>query len=164
MESFISLIEECRKGKKNRIIHNASKDHAFALFSSLIDEARKTKEDVRIISGNLDRDFYAKLADSITTCMDDGVKVSVSVVSHEFDVDANTFAQAVKKHENGKLFVSPNDLEVEGPHFLVVGENKFRLELDHDQAKAIANFNDPKVGKTLVNVFNRISQLQSKHN
>ena len=46
-----------------------------------------------------------------------------------------------------------------GPHFILAGDNCYRVEVDHNQTKAIANFNDKKTGGLLKILFD---DLKSK--
>ena len=159
MEEFRDIVEECRKGKKNRIIHNASRNHAYILFKNLIEEAKENNEEVRIVSGCLDLSFYDDLVEITRSCLDNGVKFTVLVAGCDFELSSNKFAQLINSHDNGTL-ITNSDISINGPHFIIVGDNKYRLELDDDLSTAIANFNDPVVADSLIEVFSDLSKIQ----
>jgi len=159
MEEFRKIVEECRKGKKNRIIHNASKSHAYILFKNLIEVAQESNEEVRIVSGCLDLSFYKDLIEVTRSCLDSGVKFTVLVTGCDLDIQSNEFAQLINGHVKGKLITNSRELNDNVPHFIIVGDNKYRLELDDELSTAIANFNDPVVADSLIEVFAGLSKI-----
>jgi len=42
------------------------------------------------------------------------------------------------------------------PNFIVVGDNAYRYETNKDSIKAVANFNDPEMGKFISKLFTNI--------
>lgn len=147
--------------KGGQIIHNASRSHAKILFEQLFDSAIESGEDMRIVSGNLDDAFYEVLTTRVKECLDSGVKVSLSIIDKGFNIKGSRFAQAVESHENGSVYLT-HVVDIKAAHFVTVGDSQYRLEVDHAEAKAIANFNDTSVGKTLMNAFDAIIANQHK--
>lgn len=47
-------------------------------------------------------------------------------------------------------------------HFAVMDNDGFRYELDHDHCKAMANFNEPKTAKKLVEVFEQAFDISAQ--
>ena len=160
MDEFDKVVKDARKVKKYRIIHNASKSHALTLFKNLLEEAKETHEDIKIVTGSLDAEFYGQLTDNLRKCLDAGVKCEV-IVAKEIDIASNEFAKLLDSHEHGNIYMGSME-PVQAPHFIVVGNNKYRFEVDDETSKAIANFNDDAVGSTLVGVFSTLRDSYKK--
>lgn len=154
LSEFSKIVADCRKKESTKIIHNASYEHARELFINLIDEARVRKEDVLITSGNLNPDFYGVLIDDTKEAIKGGVKVKLAVLNPSADIKNNPFANMVLK-EGGVVYKAKGEMKY--PHFILVGDKRFRLELDHEQTKAIACFNNPGIGKFLKDNFEAIA-------
>lgn len=147
---FVKIVEEARRKKSTRTIYNASVEHAEVLFKNLLAEARENDEDVRIVTGDLREDFYARLTDEIRPL---AKKVKLIVLNKEINLDNNAFWRIVRDGGGTALRI-----EAKMPHFVLVGHNKFRLELDHKQTKAIASFNNPSIGNALESAFDKLSE------
>lgn len=156
---FSKLIKDCRSKKLDRLIYNASEDHAIDLFSNLIDEAKVTGEPVRITSGNLRRDFYGSLLEPIQKAMDNGVTVQLAVLDPTTDLTDHPFVKLILSG-NGDVYRATKE-KIKTPHFILVGGNRFRLETDHKQTKAVACFNNSKIGNILNVQFDNIIELES---
>jgi hypothetical protein len=141
-------VNECYDKKLNQEIDNANKDHAFFLFEKLLDKAYRDKEDVKIISHQLFADFYNELIEKVQKILDNGNKIDIIIETEVEDKKKNTFYTTFCK------FISKASLNFEGlPNFIVVGEHAYRYETDKDSIKAIANFNDPEMGKFINKLF-----------
>lgn len=150
-DSFKKLVEKCRQTESTQIIHNASFEHAKVLFKNLFQIARENNERIRITTGVLRDDFYGELVDDLKACLEKKVEVEVLVLEPKCNLKSSSFATALKKY-GGKL--SQLTKSVKGtPHFIVVGEKRFRFEQDHDNTTAIASFNNPQIGAMLNNIF-----------
>jgi len=68
-KSFEEFVKECSDKNLSTIIQNASKEHALTLFQELLDSSIKNNETVKIISGNLDDDFYNNLVPTLKDCL-----------------------------------------------------------------------------------------------
>lgn len=153
LPEFSKIIADCRKKESTKIIHNASYEHARELFINLIGEARVRKEDVIVASGNLNPDFYGELVDITKEAIKGGVQVRVAILNPTTDVKDNPFSAMILK-EGGVVYKAKNEIRI--PHFILVGDKRFRLEVDHEQSKAIACFNNRGIGEFLKNVFEKI--------
>jgi len=156
-DKFETLVVECREKNLPITIHNASKRHALTLFKNLFQAAIVNTEPVKIVSGNLDDDFYNDLDEDLKKCLDKDISVEVFALNHR-DLQSNKFAQTLITHKNGTFNQFPIDEKVQSPHFILVGENKYRAETDHVQAKAIASFNNSSVGETLSQLFSELKE------
>jgi len=155
MDSFEALVKKYRKRKSPQVIHNASKKHAEILIRNLLQEALEKNENIKIVSGNLDDKFYNNLAEELGDCLNAGIQVEV-VVLNSRDLSGNRFAEKIRENSNGTLIQNNKDEEINFPHFVLVGENKFRSETNHNKARAIASFNNPSICETLSDIFEKI--------
>lgn len=160
LSDFAKLIKECREKKSDRLIYNASFEHAKELFRALLEEAKIFKLPVKITSGALRLDFYLSLVDDAQKVIDSGAKIELAVLSPESEVN-------LKNHPFVELLLKNNCIvrqvtaKKKGMHFILVGDKRFRFETDHEQTKAVACFNNPTIGKILDAEFSKIIGLDS---
>ena len=155
MSDFEKLVVDCRKNKINREISNSAWSHALILAENLFKAAIDNKEDVRIVTGSLNHKFYDKLIHLMEKCLDKQ-KVELIVLDPESNLDNNEFAQLIDESELGSVIKAGDDSNMKRNHFIIIGNNGYRLELDHEQTTAQANFNNPLLGEFLKNFFNQI--------
>ena len=77
------------------------------------------------------------------------------IVLNKIDLTGNAFYKAVAEG-GGVAYKSSADYRM--PHFLLVGDSQFRLELDHKQTKAVASFSNPAIGKILKSAFDDLEK------
>ena len=161
-DEFTKLVERCRKNQDSRLIENAAWSHAQTLFVNLIQAAfeRSRVEPIRIVTGSLNKDFYAsdKIIDAIATYLSkEGANIEVVVLNSDADLTDHPFVEAVKNSGKGSVIVADANAPLQQvPHFIVVGDRRFRLETDHGQTKAIACFNNKEIGAYLINLYKRV--------
>ena len=156
-DPFVRMVRRLAKWRSDRIIENASIEHALVIIECLLDTARRRKEEVRIVSGCLMDSFYSNLKEAVEGTMDAGASVSVAVLSKtEDELKGNSFYQAVKKHNNGQVHFVCDDEDLPTPHFVVTGDSGYRIEVDDKKKKAMACFNDPLNGVLLVDIHKKL--------
>lgn len=155
MEEFGTLVEKCRKNEDSRLIYNASIDHAKVLFRNLLESSKKKKEAIRLITGNFMDSFYNDLAPRFKECLENGSKVEV-IVCNERDFSGSEVANLLKHHQNGSVSKICDGKKHCQPHFILVGDKKFRAETNHEQKKAVASFSRPDMGKFLNIIFDQL--------
>lgn len=166
MDDFSRAVVDCRKKEDERILENASIDHAKELFINLIDEGRVRKEKIAVVSGDLNREFYGQLVEVTRKALAAGTKMALLIVNPKFQIENHPFVQAVLEG-GGEVYRAKDKIET--PHFIVVGDKRFRVETDHAQTKAKACFNNSIVGKTLRKLFDnlisskQVERIQSVH-
>lgn len=153
LSEFAKVVAESRKKESPRMIYNASIDHAKLLFTELIQDAIERKEDIRIVSGELNPTFYGALTDDATRALDKKITIKLIVLNPDIDLTKNPFV-SILLNKGGEVYKAKSKLDM--PHYILVGDKRFRLELDHKQAKAVASFNNEGIGKTLKNNFDNI--------
>lgn len=158
--AFEKKVDRCRKDETAELIDNAAWDHAIYLFKSLLEVAAEKKEKVRIISGSLNNEFYSTLSEELQRCIASGVEIEVLILDETVDIDTNDFARMVKNHAKGAVLKVPQGSPIGAPHMLVIGENgqRFRLEIDHSQTKAVASFNNADMGKSLLRIYENVKE------
>lgn len=154
-KSFAEFVEECRKKRSSRTIHNISKEHAAVIIKNLFQVAIEDKKNIKIVSGELDNEFYGALKDDIEVAMEKGCGVDLAVLNEHSNLDENSFASAIKSHKNGIVSQGKSPMD---PcyHFVLVGDRSFRVETDHRKTKAFASFDNPEVGGFLGGYFDMI--------
>ena len=147
MDSFERIVRDCAKNNRSTVIENASQEHALVLIRVLIETAMRHKEDVRILSGNLLRPFYEKLVDTARQALNSGVLFSVLVQTGK-QLAGNGFAGLMAEHGNGSIATLEDDDEAP-PHFVVVGDRRYRVEIDDERKIALASFSDDTIAPLL---------------
>jgi len=154
---FDKLVEQCLEKNRDQVIHNASMEHAKILFRTLLRAAETDAESVKIVTYNLNNNFYGDLVDVGESCLESGGTFEVVVLNPDADLSDNSFACMVKRHTNGTIIQIVEALN-DFAHFIVVGDKRYRFETDHGQTKAVANFNDSSVGEVLVERFDLLKE------
>ena len=148
MDTFERIVRDCARNNSTRVIENASAEHALVLIRTLFETAVRHKEEVRIVSGRLLESFYEELVDTARQALDCGVRFSVLVLNGK-QLEGNRFAETMKEHANGSLAVLEHD-EKSLPHFVVVGDRRFRVEIDDERKIATASFNNDTIPPMLI--------------
>ena len=152
---FELKVDRCRKSNSPELISNAAWSHAVYLFKNLLEVAADKNEDVRLVTGSLNDSFYSELEEPLNKCINAGVNIEVVVLDGNAELDGNIFASVINGYQHGYLDQTPEGYSLGAAHMLLIGKNaaRFRLETDHEQTKAVASFNNPEMGKTLLTVF-----------
>lgn len=151
MNDFEKLVHKYYNSNSDELISNGSIEHATILAKYLFLSAEKMENDVKIITGSLDKDFYAKFAEPIKRILKNN---TVSIIS-EKPYEQSDFSQAILDSNNGNIkTLSKKDKITSLPHFILIGDSSYRLETDDNLKLAQASFNRPNVGKFLLAIFN----------
>lgn len=151
MDSFERIVRDCAKNNRSRVIENASAEHALVLIRILFETAMRHKEEVRIVSGQLLKSFYEQLVDTACQALDRDVRFSVIVLTDSQRLKGNRFAELMTDHKNGSIAVI--DADTRPPHFVIVGERRYRVEMDDERKIALASFNDDTITPMLLELF-----------
>lgn len=156
---FRKLVNHCKTNNIDRDIYNASFDHALELADVLFKKALEEKKPIKIISGDLCTQFYGTLCNIADKILDEGIKIEAIVSNPNCELHRNRFANMLIN--KGSLYLALHPIRL--LHFILVGDKSYRLETDHDQSKAVANFNNISIGQVLFQQFNtaiKSEQLQ----
>lgn len=161
IKSFEEKVDYCRENLAPDLIENAAVDHALYLFKSLLSVAVSEKEPVRIVSGHLKSEFYDNLSDQLDQCIDAGVDIELLILNGNVHVNNSSFASKIDTYSHGKVYKAPKGYELNAQHMLLVGDRaeRYRLETDHEQTKAVASFNGPSMGETLLSTYRQLKEL-----
>ncbi len=174
---FVELVKHHRRRKSSKPIFNASFSHALVLVKQLLECAVEEGEPIKIISGNFEGDFYKSLdgvfKDVANMKLNDNFKgvanMEIIVLNPHYEDTAgkkdylNELEINTKDNSMVKIIKAKNIKFSDYRHFILVGTNKYRLETDHDSAKATASFNDFEVGTILLKYFENLkSKLTTK--
>lgn len=134
-------------------ISNGSLEHAKILAKYLFRYAKENSQDIKIITGALEKDFYELFSTTINEIL---INNQVSIIS-ENSYQKSKFADEINNSSNGSIKVIDKNDNIESlPHFILVGDCAYRLETDDNLKLATASFNRPGVGKFLLDIFNRV--------
>ena len=153
MDTFEKLVKDCADSDSTRIIENASMDHAKVLLRQLLQTANDKKEPVRIVSGRLRKEFYNELVDKARHVLNE-TTISVVVLSDE-QLQNNRFYDLVKHHSNGQVTLLSQDPN-RWTHFIVVGDRRYRVEVDDGKHTAHASFNNEVIPRLLHERFEEL--------
>lgn len=156
MDSFERLVRDCAKNNRSTVIENASQEHALVLIRVLFETALRHKEEIRIVSGSLLKPFYEQLVDTARQALDSGVRFSV-LVRNGKQLKSNRFAELMTEHKNGSIATLEDD-DNKGPHFVVVGARRYRVEMDDERKIALASFNDDTIAPLLLDLHDRLKE------
>ncbi len=162
MDSFLNLVETARSKKQDRQIKNASISHARVLVRDLLRSAIENGEDVRIVSGCLEADFYVDLCELAQKVFDSGHTISIILEDIDMARVNNGFFDLVDQNENGRIWeVNVNKLDY-FYHFTLVSNCRYRLETNHEAKEAVANFNDTGLGQRLHDRFTNLLKISRR--
>ena len=127
---YRKAVTELADKKEDRRFLNDSSDHAKLLIELMIGRA-KTGDEVLIYSGKLKAECYRESlinsSATIRVLLDDTAGESI-ITALPSDLQNRIECRIVKNKD--------------GNHFFIAG-SAMRFELDHDDATAVANFNEP---------------------
>lgn len=127
--------------KKNQRFLNDSRDHARLLAKLMIGRTNEY-DDVLIYSKCLPASCFG---DALKHSKSGNIRIILDDAGMAKEID--NLPREVNDRIKLRIFEG-----VDGAHFFVAG-NSFRLEIDHDNAKAVANFNEPSAVKKLTQRF-----------
>ena len=165
------VVDEAVGNATDMPISNGRPEHAVYLMQKMLEDA---KEVVRIFSGKLTREFEGvsayggdEILDAARAFLSRGGKMKV-LLEKPIDVDRGQnwtdhplvkMALSVSNSSHFEVKQVP-DKELEELreakvlyHWITVDQRAYRLELDTEKAKAIANFGNPKTARALVVLF-----------
>jgi hypothetical protein len=155
MESeFEKLVQKYAKSLENYTIFNASTAHAIILFKNLLEVAAREKRPVKIFSGCFDPMVYDSLVEQMKKVIVANVRISLTSECEGTKLQGNSFVETIKAYTNGTVISL--ERKIRAPHFILVGNSSYRVELDDALKSATANFNDPATGATLDSLYDRL--------
>lgn len=158
MQSYEDIVSKYRKNSTREMIPNGSRSHASVIVENLLLAAADKQLDVKIVSGTLMKSFYEPFAEKISAILKHNKVDVIMLQPVDDETFGNRFIEAVLgSSQNGRVRVC--DFGDGCDHFIVVGKGIYRLEIDHNNGEAIANFNDPALGKYLVGQFDQLAKV-----
>lgn len=189
-DRILDILEKSDEYFKQDVANNMSKRlkkemycsnwfHDICVFKELLHEARRRKtKEIKIVSGQLYGKFFTELSDDFSLCLEEGIIPKIIVLHPLFNIEQSKLAKKIKHHiiefekkhntgikvEDYIIKPPPNvSVDIRHPHFVLLDDNCYRLELSHSKTTAIANFNDYVIGSFLKKTFNELSNdLKSK--
>ncbi len=164
MKTYEEIVKFHRKKESGAVLENLSNAHAKILFENLLEVAAEKGEKVYIYSGTLNKEFYEQLTKTIKSTMEKSdVFVAVAKPREKNQVANNAFAEAVKSGGGELKEGAESFMGEDFPHFILVGNNRYRFEKDDTTKEAIACFNDPRLGGLLVQAGEKLMAGATPH-
>jgi len=162
--NFTALVEHAREKKLDKFIENSSCEHAKTLFENLL--LSSTKEDeIKIVSGSLNENFYTSLLKVFQGAV--FKKLDIRILNPLVTSENNNFILKLKTLNSPNVSIKIVDAKSDRSdwfsHFILVGDNRFRVETDHSRIEAVANFNNHSSGNRIKELFHDIESLNDFH-
>lgn len=136
---------------------NSSIAHAEIVVEFLFKLALETKQDIKILTGRLDGEFYNKFLTQATKVLQTN-KISIVTLN---GCDDSDFKTAIQDSPKGEITESSANQFSKISHFLLVGDNAYRSE-KHDLLKtAYVSFDNKFRGEFLSVMFDYIKSKLS---
>jgi hypothetical protein len=171
--AYYRSIDECAENSSNKFIENSMPSHATYLMIKMLHNAAR---EVRLFSKNLcmskdktnasgNEKVYAsqKLIDEAVAFLKDRDGTLNIVLESEIDGGTShpliAAIDAIKAQIKGRVVIRKLSSDVEPQdrrHFMVMDNRAYRIEYDHVNTKALANFGDSEKASLWVNYFDKI--------
>lgn len=171
-EEYYANIDSCAENKIDKPIPNGLAEHAVYLMTKMLSYAT---QHVRLFTGELADSVTRNNGDTRTVLVysdpklieaaknflqKEGSVLDILVQEDSGNIGSRQFVQTIKTMKaNGEIKGSINirkagleAMSLEN-HFILMDEIGFRLETDHKNTKAIANFRNEKVSLSLADTF-----------
>ena len=158
-------VNELARKKVDSLFPNGKPEHARIIFNKFFQMA---KQKVRIYSGSLLSESnntalfsWEPLIESAKNFLDKPNTSIEILLEGNLDKDgANKFYSELKNYTSRSdaiKFKTLNRLKgkEDEPHFAVMDQEGFRIEVNHGATKALASFNKPDIANRLVEIFER---------
>lgn len=163
-ESFEDYVKRCAENEEADSIHNASIRHAKIIIEELFKSAIRNGEDIKIVSGRLLNEFYEDLIEPAREVLKHSRIEIIVLDATKEEMQGNDFFRLVNEHDRGSAIVSRiGDANAYQAHFVLVGDRRYRIEIDDGKKDAIASFNNETLGELLLKAFDgyRSTALQA---
>jgi len=161
--AYYLSIDECAKEGRNQFIENSMQAHATYLMVKLFQNAAQA---VRLFSGSMGKVYASPelIKEAIAFLQKSGSSLNIVL---ENDIDGGhpdrhpliAAINSIKEHIKGTVIVRKlsDDFKItDRKHFMVMDSKAYRVEYDHDNTKAIANFGDAERATEWVNYFDNV--------
>jgi hypothetical protein len=165
-KEYSDIIEKLATERANQRVSNGLPVHAAILLEAMFKNA---SAEMRIFSRELNEVVFAKtsMIDAVVNFISKpyaSLKVLLEREPADGWIDKHPLIVALNKLEkpHGSIEIihaTGNYASGEANHFAVMDNDGYRFEFDHDNTKAVANFNEPKVAKHLLTVFEQAYTL-----
>lgn len=153
LSSYKDDVRALANGRVDKRFLNDSPAHAKIIAEAML--GASTAEECVIYSGGLTKDCYGQALESFT-----GQRIRV-IVEHEQAIETiqRDYAQLLASHKLLLKILLNKDGHFDAiNHFFVSGDS-YRYELDHPNARAISNFNEPDTAQKLKANFEKMWEV-----
>jgi hypothetical protein len=163
-QDYRQVIERLAAGRISQRIPNGVPAHASILLEAMFKHAQR---DVRIYSGKLSADTYDQneLVMAAKRFLGRrGTRLRILLQEQESTVVERKFIQALKSVDGAcgefELRTATGVYATDrAKHFAVMDECGYRFETNHEETKAVANFNEPPMAQELISAFDRAFEI-----
>lgn len=155
MEKYIESVETLFRLKSEALIPNSDKEHAVILISNIFKNA---SEHVCVYCQNATKNVFdaQELQNNIQCAVERGVVVKFLT---EEDVVPQYLTTLIDENKIFWKKIANSSLNIQ--HFVEADEKSFRIEEDHETAKAVGCANNSKIGVILHDLFNTMWNMAS---
>lgn len=171
VDAYREIIEHFAQNHIDARISNGMVQHASALIETMLDHA---KVEVRIFTGTFDRAFYGKTkiveaAQRFLSRPYARLRILIQKGAAPAELKAHPMVRAIQSmqgvHGEIEIWAAVGSyMEEDADHFTVMDSDGFRFETHHEECKAVANFNEPKTAKKLVEAFDKAVRFSGQIN
>jgi len=166
MEKYREFVSDLARNNVNKVFMNTDADHALEVFINIFNSS---KTEIKILAGSLSSSLSNKpeYITALGQFIERGGKLEILLNS--FDSSKATESNLLKRLayyvlQNKPITIATtgikpyftDDTEKNGVHFTIGDGVAYRIETHTEKRTAICNFNDPEMGKHLVELFNKI--------
>jgi hypothetical protein len=162
MSEYRKIASKYAENSTNQRIPNGKKDHAAILIELLFDHA---KRDVRIFSGDLCTEVFGchEVQNATERFLNNpgaSLKILIQKEHDESWLENHSYGKFLKEKASdfsGSVSVrqAVGNYSDNINHFATKDDSSFRYETDHNESRAIANFNEPETTTGLNKVFDQ---------
>ena len=166
VQEYRQIIEKFAAQRLNQRVPNGLPQHAAILIETMFQHAAA---EMRIFSGDCNETVFGKPSTIAAVCnfLSKPYAVLRILVQNEKDqewVDTHPLVTALKElespHGQVEIIAAEGVYSTdEANHFAVMDNDGYRFEFDHQNTKAVANFNEPEVAKELLSAFDSAFKL-----
>lgn len=157
MNEFEKIVKKHYENLIPGEIDNGSIEHAKVLVKYLFKLAEsKNVQDVKIVTGCLDNNFYSGFVDSAKKILKHS---KISIISHN-DCEEGEFKKVVNDSDKGEIYIVDDNVK-SLPHFILIGDSAYRFENDDILKTAKASFNGESIAQFLNLLFDDIKTHSS---
>lgn len=168
---YRTIIERFARDRIDARVPNGLPQHASILIETMF---RSATAEIRIFSRELDEKVFgsSEIKNAVIKFISNkpyaNLKILLQKNHDEKWINNHFLVNAIKQIDglHGRVEIrnaAGSYAKDDTNHFAVMDNDGFRFELDHDNCKAVANFNEPKTAKKLITAFDEAFKISREN-